>query len=159
MIFSPLSLSGVVAMVKLGGLGETSGEIEKRSHFPHDDSLLRLGYWRILKTLNGLGKIQGKSVPRSSPFHSDSKLLGREPTSHQRVNYWSDDELKLVVVNKIYVQNGLVLNKDFVHMTSTYFGTPVEQVNFDKATKAASSINRWVEEKTRNKIKNIVSTG
>ncbi|XP_037300671.1 antichymotrypsin-2-like [Manduca sexta] len=63
-----------------------------------------------------------------------------------------------VVANKIYIKDGGydvedALKKDAVEI----FDVDFEKINFEKSTVAAALINTWVEKKTHDKIKNLIS--
>ena len=145
MIFSPLSLSSVTAMVKLGAGGKTSEEIQKTFNFPPDDVILKDGYSKILQVSNEL----------------------REKAKSQRVRNWEPGYPRypgivydvLLVINKLYVQTGLNLQPDFVQVTKDSFDSAIEELDFKETDQAAATINKWMENKTHDKIKNIVSPG
>ncbi|CAG7734105.1 unnamed protein product [Allacma fusca] len=53
LIFSPFSLSTVVAMAHLGARGSTAAEIASAFNFPRDNSVLIRGYSQVLTSLQG----------------------------------------------------------------------------------------------------------
>ena len=59
----------------------------------------------------------------------------------------------------MYAQNGFTLNPEYSNTLDTYFGTEAEQVNFAESAAAARKINGWVEDVTRNKIKELFPSG
>ncbi|XP_043472711.1 ovalbumin-related protein X-like isoform X2 [Leptopilina heterotoma] len=61
------------------------------------------------------------------------------------------------VANIIYVQEDLHLNHEFTSKSAEIFGSSVVQVDFKKASNAVERINSWIIEKTRNKIKDLIS--
>ncbi|XP_077289756.1 antichymotrypsin-2-like [Arctopsyche grandis] len=65
----------------------------------------------------------------------------------------------LNIANKVYVKDGeaFKLNPVFKSVAVDQFSSDVENIDFSKATRAANTINEWVESKTNNKIKDFVS--
>ncbi|KAK9874767.1 hypothetical protein WA026_005574 [Henosepilachna vigintioctopunctata] len=58
--------------------------------------------------------------------------------------------------NKIYIKNGYTINPDFLKLAEDVFETDLESINFSDTSKAANTINKWVESKTNGKIKNFI---
>ncbi|KAK9888528.1 hypothetical protein WA026_000779 [Henosepilachna vigintioctopunctata] len=63
----------------------------------------------------------------------------------------------LLIANKVYVNKGSTLKENFKNAVVNKFHSEVENVDFASASKTAGVINSWVEDKTRNKIKDIIS--
>ncbi|XP_077289758.1 antichymotrypsin-2-like isoform X2 [Arctopsyche grandis] len=65
----------------------------------------------------------------------------------------------LNIANKVYVKDGEAFKLDpvFKSVAVDQFSSDVENIDFSKATRAANTINEWVESKTNNKIKDFVS--
>lgn len=61
------------------------------------------------------------------------------------------------IANKVYVQNGHQLRKEYATTLANSYQAETENVNFAENQKAAQNINRWVEEKTNGKITELVS--
>lgn len=65
---------------------------------------------------------------------------------------------ELTVANALWGQTGYKFQKEFLEIMRTNYGAGFFDVNFKKdAAKIVKQINLWVEDKTKNKIKNIVS--
>ncbi|XP_076270449.1 serine protease inhibitor 3/4-like isoform X5 [Rhynchophorus ferrugineus] len=64
--------------------------------------------------------------------------------------------IELSMANKIYIKEGYELQSEFQEVTAKQFLSAVEPVNFNESEKAAKTINTWVEEKTKEKIKDLV---
>ena len=71
----------------------------------------------------------------------------------------SNENFTLETANRVYAQNGFSLNPDYSKTLRTYFGAEAQQVNFAESVAAANKINGWVEDVTRNKIKDLFSSG
>lgn len=63
----------------------------------------------------------------------------------------------LHIANKIYAKTGYNLKAPFNEVAKNSFYSEVEQVNFSDKVNAAKTINSWVEHKTKDKIKDLVS--
>ncbi|XP_044756162.1 antichymotrypsin-2-like isoform X2 [Coccinella septempunctata] len=59
--------------------------------------------------------------------------------------------------NKIYIENGFGIAPEFLEVATNDFGSGVENVNFGETDKTSSKINKWVEDRTNGKIKNLIS--
>lgn len=63
----------------------------------------------------------------------------------------------LHIANKIYAKDGYKLKSSFNDVAKSAFFSEVEQVNFVDKVNAAKTINAWVEQKTKEKIKDLIS--
>ncbi|MBD2577961.1 serpin family protein [Oscillatoria sp. FACHB-1406] len=76
--------------------------------------------------------------------------------------YWVDSTQieaepdKLTSANSVWVKPGISLDKEFVRGLKTFYESEVAHLDFD-SPEAATIINRWVAEKTKNKITKLVS--
>ncbi|XP_017768978.1 PREDICTED: serine protease inhibitor 3/4-like isoform X3 [Nicrophorus vespilloides] len=64
--------------------------------------------------------------------------------------------ITLEMANKVFVMEGCKLNPTFKEVALKSFNAGADEVNFAENQKAASTINGWVEEKTKDKIKNLI---
>jgi len=62
----------------------------------------------------------------------------------------------LKIANKIYVNDGYTIKKEFNEIISNKFFSAAEPINFAQNIEAANTINHWVESKTNNLIKNFI---
>jgi serpin B len=63
----------------------------------------------------------------------------------------------LVVANRLWGQQEYRFKPDFLDTTRTHYGAELTAVDFRQPEQSATAINAWVEQQTRNKIKNLVS--
>ena len=64
------------------------------------------------------------------------------------------------VANALWSQEGLPLQTDFASLVSRHYGAPVNLVDFRRDAEAArGAINRWVENATRERIRELIPTG
>lgn len=61
------------------------------------------------------------------------------------------------IANEIYVQTGYALNQQFEQLAKDYFKSGVAQLNFAQAEPSAKTINKFVEQKTNNKIHDLIT--
>ena len=67
---------------------------------------------------------------------------------------------QLSVANALWAQQGYTFLDDFLSLVKTDYGAGLNQVNFKGATEAARlTINQWVEQKTQDKIKDLLQPG
>lgn len=60
---------------------------------------------------------------------------------------------------RMYPKTGVILNPDFLTIAQTYFNTAIQKIDFNNSTNAAKIINNFVQEKTNNKIHDVVDPG
>jgi len=70
-----------------------------------------------------------------------------------------NDNFTLETANKVYVQDGYQLVKTFTETMGKYFNAEPTPTNFAASEEARDMINGWVEEKTREKIKDLIPQG
>jgi serpin B len=67
---------------------------------------------------------------------------------------------QLSVADALWAQQGYSFLDDFLSLLKTDYGAGLNQVNFKGATEAARlTINQWVEQKTQDKIKDLLQPG
>jgi len=80
------------------------------------------------------------------------KPIFQELTSHLQGN----DKYTITSANKIYLQDGFKIVDDFKSSAVDVFKSYIQNIDFTNKEAAASEINKWVEEQTHNKIKNLI---
>lgn len=83
------------------------------------------------------------------------KQIFRELSPHLQGN----DKYTLTTANKIYLKHGFEIIDDFKSTAVDVFKADIQNINFKPTDKAADEINRWIEEQTHNKIKDVISKG
>ncbi|KAF2895117.1 hypothetical protein ILUMI_11062 [Ignelater luminosus] len=71
-------------------------------------------------------------------------------------NLHGSDQYTLNSANKIYIKNKFQINNQFKKLATDVFNVDIQNINFEKNIDAANEINRWVEDKTQNKIVNLI---
>jgi serine protease inhibitor len=68
-----------------------------------------------------------------------------------------DSNVQLSIANSLWARAGLPFREDFLDRNRTYYNAQVSELDFD-ASDAAATINEWVSDQTRGKIKQIVDS-
>ncbi|XP_076260489.1 serine protease inhibitor 3/4-like isoform X16 [Rhynchophorus ferrugineus] len=68
-------------------------------------------------------------------------------------------DISLSAANKMYLGKGIVIKKAFETLAVSSFQAAAENLDFAKSTEATNIINHWVEEKTNEKIKDLIPLG
>lgn len=68
-------------------------------------------------------------------------------------------KFELSIANAIWAQINYPWRKEFAELTREHYGTGLEEVDFGKPEPARKRTNNWVEEKTRDKIKELIPDG
>lgn len=72
----------------------------------------------------------------------------------------SREGYQLSIANRLFFQEGFPLRRSFLDVTSQQYGAPVEQLNFvGDPDGSRERINTWVEEKTNDKIQDLLPPG
>lgn len=134
LFFSPASLSTALAMTREGAKGETAAELDRALHFP---ARLAPAQAALLEALR----------PREV---SDWDEQGHE----KKVPAY-----ELAVANALWGQEGAPFLAPFTALLAKDYGAPLERLDFHDVAAARRRINGWVEERTRQRIKDIVPEG
>ncbi|KAF2895114.1 hypothetical protein ILUMI_11059 [Ignelater luminosus] len=68
-----------------------------------------------------------------------------------------NDKYDLTAANKIYIKEGFNISDKYLNISKDIFNAEIQSVNFTNNVETANEINKWVENKTHNKITNIVN--
>lgn len=97
-----------------------------------------------------------------SVFHFPTDSAVRRPSfaaMHNRINK-ADSKYKLSVANALWAQNDYKLLSEYMNVVQQYYAGRATNVDFENATEEArQTINKWVESKTNNKIKDLFPNG
>ncbi len=149
LVFSPYSISTALAMTYAGARGETAGQMAAVLRFPTDE----------LHVSTTEGPHESRMVP-----------IGQERIAAAFAHLVDDlntrgggnegSAYEVVVANRLWGQKGYPFLGPFLELNRTYYGAGLEQVDFARATEAArQTINTWVEDRTRDKIKELLKPG
>ncbi|KAL9964173.1 hypothetical protein ACROYT_G027766 [Oculina patagonica] len=67
---------------------------------------------------------------------------------------------ELLAANRLFVQKNFSLVQEFVEGTKTFYDAEIALVDYQQDTEGArKEVNEWVEQKTKQKIKNLIAEG
>ncbi|KAK9961518.1 hypothetical protein ABG768_009302 [Culter alburnus] len=136
--YSPVSISSALAMVSLGARGNTAAQMFKVLGFKNPFNL---------------------DAATPGPHHSVDQI-------HSSFNKFMSEMNKpgvpyvLSVANRLYGEQSYQFVEKFLNDTKRYYEAGLEKVDFKTKSEAARvTINKWVEKKTQEKIKDLVPQG
>jgi serpin B len=89
------------------------------------------------------------SLPRENlfpTFKTLSQKINKKNSSHE-----------LCVVNSIWPYENYKFKDDFIALLKNYYGIEIQYLNYNKPQEACEIVNKWIEEKTKDKIKSLLS--
>jgi serpin B len=91
---------------------------------------------------------------------SDEALHAAFAEAIQRLNAGGGGEYEMTVANSLWGQEGAPLQPGFLDLTARHYQGAMNHVDFrHRAEAARSTINEWVEDKTRNRIRALIPSG
>merc|ERR1711942_361006 len=118
-VFSPFSISTVMAMLSAGARGETLKQIKEVLFFPPSPTL-QTEYKNILPEIKSTG------------------------------------DFTVATANKLFAKKDFSILRDFQEILNDTFHSSIQNIEVGEPKVAAEKINNWVEEMTKNKIKNLI---
>ena len=133
-LLSPFGISNVLAMTCAGAKGQTADDMAKTLHFTLPGARLHPAFGEVNRSL----QIHGPWVEGPG---------GTNPA-------------KLTTISRLWAQNGLTIRPEFLRIAQTDYQSSLQLVDFKKDPEASrKTINRWVEQQTNDKIKDLVQPG
>jgi serpin B len=68
-------------------------------------------------------------------------------------------KVQLSIANSLWLQDGYTFLDKFINIGKKYYDAEIENLNFAESEKSRQIINKWVEDKTNNKIKDLIPKG
>lgn len=131
LFFSPISIETALAMTYAGARGSTADQMANVLHLPSEAGDIHRDFGSFLKRLNAPKSDEGK------------------PRGYQ-----------LSIANALWGQKGYSFSPEFVGLLEKNYGAGLEVVDFKQnAESARKRINAWVEERTRDRIKDLIGQG
>jgi len=147
LIYSPYSISTALAMTYAGARGDTAAEMEKTLRFPCEKVQVDRGPAEA-QVFMDVSWDQGRLHAAMADLVDDLNARGGKGA------------YELVVANRLWGQAGYSFLAPFLSLNQAYYGAGIETVDFARATEAArKTINTWVEDQTRDKIKELLKPG
>lgn len=132
--FSPYSISTAFGMLRAGARGPTAEQVDKVFHFPADAG-------PSFRTL-----VAAFSEPR--------RIAVREGDVKRDLPVY-----ELSVANGLWSQAGWSFEAEFRRAIAEDYGGEFAELDFKKGEEARAAINRWIEQKTKDKIKDLIPAG
>jgi serpin B len=143
LFFSPYSISTALALTYSGARGQTESQMAGVLHFPV-----------ITKSGTELSK-QSKLIPDRKQFASVFAEIIKDLNSRGEKGGY-----QLNVANALWGQKDYGFLEQYLEQIETNYGGKLNEVDFIRAAETArKTINRWVEQKTNNKINNLIPKG
>ena len=141
LFFSPYSISTALAMAHAGARNETESQMAGVLHFP--------------VSANRRTDSLSKSLPDRQQFAlAFGKIIQDLNNRGQKEGY------ALTVANALWGQKDYGFLQEFLELIETSYDGRLNEVDFVRAAETArKTINAWVEKKTNDKIKNLISEG
>ena len=119
LVFSPFSISTVMAMLSTGARGETLKQIEKVLFFPPSPNL-QAEYKKIIPAIR------------------------------------STKDFTIETANKVFANKDFPILREFQETMMNSFYSSIQDIDFGDPEAAANTINGWVKDMTRDKIKHLI---
>ena len=138
LLLSPYSIQAALCMTLGGANGQTKTEMAKVLHLGTDPDA-------AAKAMAGFGDTLRKAA-------DDSKRLAEEAKKYKE----KFEPLQLHVANRLFGREGYRFVRGFLDLTRTDWQAPLEEISFARPDRARQKINSWVEEQTRERIKDLI---
>jgi serpin B len=141
LFFSPYSISTALAMAHAGARNETESQMAGVLHFPI--------------SVNRRTDSSLKFLPDKQQFALAFGNIIKDLNNRGRKGGYT-----LTVANALWGQKDYGFLQEFLELIKTSYDGQLNEVDFITAAEAArKTINAWVEKKTNDKIKNLISEG
>lgn len=141
LLLSPYSIQTALAMTFAGADGDTKAEMQRVLHFPEKETALHESFATLAADLR---RAASESIRRVEK----AKQTGGPSTP-----------IELNTANRLFVQKNFQLRPPFLETAKEHYLAPLEQLAFGEAETARKHINHWVEEQTRDKIRDLIPSG
>jgi serpin B len=132
LVFSPFSISLAFAMTYAGARGDTASQIQNVLHFDADQARLH------------------------SAFNALDLALESSPSPAQE----EEQPLQLRIANALWAEQTVRFLPDFLDTLAVNYGAGIQLVDFLNRFEAVrDDVNRWVEQQTEGRIKDLVPPG
>ena len=99
-----------------------------------------------------------EQLKRGLHLGNDKSISATQYHGYRKTLEKSAGQATFTIANRIYVQQGHQLNKNFEAVAVSKFKSGVETLNFAESGKSAATINHFVEKHTNGKIKKLMSS-
>lgn len=142
LFFSPASIYTALGMTFAGAKGQTAEQMAETLQLGQAGENVHKGFADLLEKLNS---------PR---MMRSMERVGREYEETEKPAY------QLIVANALWGQKGYPWRKGFLELTAEDYGAGLHEVDFAGNKEAArKTINGWVEQETKDRIKDLIPRG
>jgi serpin B len=138
-LLSPYSIQTALAMTFAGAAGDTRAEMAKVLHYPGDEPGLHRSFAALRQAL--------EEVARKTAAQAEDARKWGGPS----------EPVLLTVANRLFGQDGYAFRAPFLSLVKDTYQAPFQPLDFARNPQAATrQINRWVEQQTRQRIRDLV---
>jgi serpin B len=142
LFFSPASIQTALAMAYAGAEERTATQMARVLHFEKSGQAVHAEFKALLQQLN---------TPRMVRYYKevDGEIKPAEKPAYE-----------LVMANALWGQQGYPWFQAFLELAASNYGAGLREVDFAREPEAARrTINRWVENKTQDRIRDLIARG
>lgn len=141
-LLSPYSIQTALAMAYAGADGATRTEMANVLHYPKDEVEVHRSFAALRKSLDELGQASVRNAEEMKKYHA------------------TNDPITLTIANRLFGQSGYDFREPFLSLVKDNYDATFQPLNFIKNSAAATQrINDWVENQTRQRIRNVIPDG
>ncbi len=132
LFYSPYSISLALAMTYVGARSETEMQMAQSLHFDLAQASLHPAFNALSQALESRAQPEGEG---------------------------QEGGLELSIANSLWGQAGFAFEPAFLDALAENYAAGMREVDFAQSEEARQAINEWVEEETREKIKDLIPEG
>lgn len=130
LFFSPMSVHSALAMVYAGANATTADQMKTTLHYAEAPAKLGESYSKLLDAIN--------KIP--------------ETRDHKKA-------FDLTIANAAWGQQGFEFRPEYLAQVKDLYHAQLNSLDFAQSDAAKNTINQWVDDQTRGKIKNLIPDG
>ncbi|KAL3040858.1 hypothetical protein OYC64_011773 [Pagothenia borchgrevinki] len=163
--YSPFSISSALAMVMLGTGGNTSTQMSEVLRFTEKGQPEQTGAETMQSQMQSQmqmhqSTILPECVRKFLPPQNDEEDVHASFSKLMSKLIKDDAPYALSLANRLYGEQSYQFVEHFLAETKKHYGADLESVDFKASAEAARvNINKWVEDQTQDKIKNLLAEG
>jgi serpin B len=139
---SPYSIQSALAMTFAGAAGETKTEMARVLHFQVGDERIHASFAALQRALEEL-------ATKSATIAEEAKKAGG-----------ASEPITISIANRLFAQTGYDFHAAFAELAKKFYGAPFEKMDFQKhPDPERQRINKWVEDQTRERIRDLIPSG
>ncbi len=141
-LLSPYSIQTALAMTFAGAAGDTRTEMARVLHYAGDETQLHASFAALQRAFEDLAARTAKQAA----------------SARERGN--AVDPVTLTIANRLFGQADHEFRPPFLNLVKEVYGAPLQPLDFvNDAAAAIRAINLWVEERTRDRIRELIPPG